>query len=269
MRRNLTILGILLVFPLFLSCGKIINATCNLFIPESDEAQMGLNFQKEILADSAEYPQFRNQTVMGFVDSVGRKILSHQNDRADTGILKFTFTVIDKDSVVNAFAIPGGHVFVYTGLIKAVDNEAELAGVLAHEIGHVTQRHGIQSLCQQGMLKFVTDIVLGDSSLIGQIVDGMLMLKFSRDNEFQADSCSLVYLENAGYNPYGMKSFLEKLAANESSWGKIFEPFSTHPNTSDRVKSADRIINNMSGVNAGDSTSNLFPTRITQIKTML
>ncbi|NMB96000.1 MAG: M48 family metalloprotease, partial [Clostridiaceae bacterium] len=111
-----------------------------LLISEDDEIKLGNSFKAQILSDTREYPQYNgNQAVIRFVDSVGQYLASVQDERPN---LPFTFTILDKDEI-NAFAIPGGHIFVYTGLLRNIESTSELAGVLAHEIAHITLYHGV------------------------------------------------------------------------------------------------------------------------------
>jgi predicted Zn-dependent protease len=140
---------------------------------------------------------------------------------------------------------------VYTGLIKKCGNEAQLAGVLAHELGHVTKKHGVDAMCSSGLVDYSTDVLLGDSSLIGQAVDGLVFMNgISQPNEFEADSCSIAYMAAAGYNPYGMRDFLDTLM---SMGGDVwFEPLSSHPKTSKRIENVENQIAGMSGVRTSD-----------------
>jgi predicted Zn-dependent protease len=170
--------------------------------------------------------------------------------------LEFTFTLLNSD-VVNAFALPGGYVYVTRGLLALADNEAELAGVMAHEIGHVTARHSAQ--------RYSRGVVAQGGVVIGSILAGILgggaaadlvqqaggvgaqayLAGYSRDQEFQADELGVRYLARAGYDPAAMSSFLEKLGQNDALARKLAgredapDPasswFATHPRTPDRV----------------------------------
>ena len=170
--------------------------------------------------------------------------------------LDFTFTLLNSE-VINAFALPGGYVYITRGLLALADNEAELAGVMAHEIGHVTARHSAQrhsrGVLAQGGLTIGTILasVLGGgvAADLVQQAGGLgaeaNLAGYSRDQEFQADELGVRYLARAGYDPAAMSSFLEKLERNDqlmrslagrdgdadpaSSW------FATHPRTPDRV----------------------------------
>src|SRR5690606_12528518 len=130
--------------------------------------------------------------------------------------ITYRFTVIDEPRQVNAFALPGGHIYVYSGLIAAADSEAELAGVLGHEIGHVAERHAAQALGAQFGLQTLASLALGQNpSLIEQIAAGIAaqgyLSRHSRDAERESDSRGLQYLIAAGYDPTAMPAFFKKL----------------------------------------------------------
>jgi len=172
---------------------------------------------------------------------------------------KFTFTLLNSD-VVNAFALPGGYVYISRGLMALAENEAEVAGVLAHEIGHVTARHSAQRysrgvLAQGGtVLGTIAGAVLAGEAgakLAQQVATPLAqgyLAGYSRDQEFQSDELGVRYLTRAGYDPRAMATFLEKLGSHSNLArklaGKEGQPdpstswLSTHPRTPDRVKRA-------------------------------
>lgn len=172
-----------------------------------------------------------------YVNRVGQNVVLHSDAK-----LPFTIKVIDSDEV-NAFALPGGYFFVNKGLVLAADNESELAGVMAHEIAHVTARHAMENqgkgtLMNYGML---AGIIFGGpiaSTVLqngGGILGGLAMLKFSRAAEVEADSLGVQYLYAAGYDPTAMSTMFEKLAAlNKKKAGKLTKLFSSHPQNVDR-----------------------------------
>lgn len=260
--------GFLLALPLFLSC----NALTEFFISDEQEVEMGDKFKKQILADTKNYPQYKNtgsasDSVIRYVETMGANIVRAQKDRPT---LKFTFTVIDNDTMINAFAIPGGHVFVYTGLLKAAKSGAEVSGVLAHEIGHITMRHGAKQLMKASAVDIVNQILFGDSSsvagAVAQICESLLFLKFSRDDEYQADSCAVAYTVAADYNPYGMKYFFQTLMAKYGGGMGPFEVISTHPNTQERIDEVVRIAKNTSGAAPDDGVTKMYTTEFAAIK---
>lgn len=175
--------------------------------------------------------------VTEYVNRVGQNVVLHSDAK-----VPFTIKVIDSDEV-NAFALPGGFFFVNRGLILAADNEAELAGVMAHEIAHVAARHAMENqgkgtLMNYGML---AGIIFGGpiaSTVLqnaGGILGGLAMLKFSRGAEEEADSLGVQYLYASGYDPTAMSTMFEKLASkNKKKPGAVAKLFSTHPQSLER-----------------------------------
>jgi beta-barrel assembly-enhancing protease len=176
-----------------------------------------------------------------YVNRVGQNIVLHSDAK-----VPFTIKVIDSDEV-NAFALPGGFFYVNKGLILAADNEAELAGVMAHEIAHVCARHAMENekkmqLMDYGML---AGILLGGPILSnvlyngGGFFEGMAFLKFSRGAEEEADKLGVQYMWAAGYDPGAMATMFEKLEAkNKKKPGSIAKLFADHPAPADRRASA-------------------------------
>lgn len=176
-----------------------------------------------------------------YVNRVGQNIVLHSDAK-----VPFTIKVIDSDEV-NAFALPGGFFFVNRGLVLAAESESELAGVMAHEIAHVTARHAMEnqgkgSLIGYGMLATIILGVPVAGPILqngGGILGGLAMLKFSRGAEEEADRLGVQYLYAAGYDPTGMATMFEKLASqNKKKPGTLAKLFSTHPQSTDRRDSS-------------------------------
>ena len=176
-----------------------------------------------------------------YVNRVGQNIVLHSDAK-----VPFTIKVIDSDEV-NAFALPGGFFYVNKGLILAADNEAELAGVMAHEIAHVAARHAVENQTKASLLEYAA---LGGSIFLGGI-PGMIyqntagigllgiFMKFSRGAEEEADRLGVQYMYAAGYDPGAMATMFEKLEAkNKKKPGFVARAFSTHPAPPDRRASA-------------------------------
>jgi predicted Zn-dependent protease len=159
-------------------------------------------------------------------------------------LVPFTIKVIDSDEI-NAFALPGGFFYVNTGLILRADEEAELAGVMGHEIAHVAARHGTRNATKGEIAQFATIplILLGPGGWAGYgLYEGLNLaiplgfLKFSRDNEREADYLGLQYMYKAGYDPQSFVTFFEKLEAMEKKKpGTLAKAFASHPQTPDRI----------------------------------
>ncbi|HEX8137616.1 MAG TPA: M48 family metallopeptidase [Pyrinomonadaceae bacterium] len=176
-----------------------------------------------------------------YVNRVGQNIVLHSDAK-----VPFTIKVIDSDEV-NAFALPGGFFYVNKGLVLAADNEAELAGVMAHEIAHVAARHAVENQAKANLLEWgaiAGSIFLGGiPGMIFQNTAGLGMLaafmKFSRGAEEEADKLGVQYMYAAGYDPNAMATMFEKLSAkNKKKPGFFAKVFATHPQTPDRRAAA-------------------------------
>lgn len=215
------------------------------FMSESDERQVGAESHPKVLEEfggAAGGPELG-----AYVTSIG-KLLASTSERPD---IPFTFTVLNSP-IVNAFAIPGGYVYVTRGLLALANDEAELAGVMAHEIGHITARHSAQRysqsmLAQIGLIGL--GLATGSSSLINLAGAGaqVYLQSYSRDQEFESDSLGVRYLSRANYDPKAMSSFLESLLADSRLDAAIagrpesadeYNIMATHPRTIDRVERA-------------------------------
>src|SRR6266487_733811 len=176
-----------------------------------------------------------------YVNRVGQNIVLHSDAK-----VTFTIKVIDSDEV-NAFALPGGFFYVNKGLILAADNEAELAGVMAHEIGHVAARHAMENERKMQVLDYgmLAGILLG-GGIIGNVLyngggffEGMAFMHFSRGAEEEADRLGVQYMWAAGYDPTAMATMFEKLEAkNKKKPGTVARMFMDHPAPADRRAAA-------------------------------
>jgi predicted Zn-dependent protease len=179
-----------------------------------------------------------------YVNRVGQNLVRNSDAK-----VPFTIKVVDSDEI-NAFALPGGFFYVNSGLILAADDEAELAGVMAHEIAHVTARHGTENATRGQIANIATLplIFLGGAAGYGirqaaGFLIPMQFLKFSRGAESEADFLGVQYLYKTGYDPGAAVSFFEKLQARETARpGTISEMFSSHPPTGDRIENTKKNI---------------------------
>ncbi len=184
--------------------------------------------------------------VVEYVNRVGQNLVRNSDAR-----VPFTIKVIDSDEV-NAFALPGGFFYVNSGLVLRAQEESELAGVMAHEISHVTARHGTKQATKGEILQLATIplILLGPGGWAGYgIYQGLNLaiplsfLKFSRDAEREADFLGLQYMYKAGYDPNSYVTFFERIQADERRRpGTIPKVFSTHPPTPERIQNAQKEI---------------------------
>lgn len=242
-RWRLIASGLLLSSALLIGLPAVAGWLPNLMSKE-EEAQVGAKEAPKVAQEfGGEYDDLE---LSKYVTSVGQFLASASNEPG-----KYTFTILDSP-IVNAFALPGGYVFVTRGLLALADDEAEMAGVLAHEIGHVTAHHAAERYSQSifaqlglGILGAVTG-----SDLVGQVGGAAAQLAlrgYSRENEFEADTLGVTTMSRAGFNPDSMSTFLAKLQANDKLQAEIagdpgaadsYSLLSTHPRTADRVNRA-------------------------------
>jgi len=179
-----------------------------------------------------------------YVNRIGQNIVLHSDAK-----VPFTIKVIDSNEV-NAFALPGGFLYVNRGLLEAADNEAEVAGVLSHEIAHVTARHGVEQASKGQLLNYASLPLIFFGGIGGYVVQQvanlavpLTFLKFSRGAEREADLLGSQYMWAAGYDPNALITFFEKLQAKEKNKpGTLSKVFSTHPPNSDRIKEVRELI---------------------------
>jgi Zn-dependent protease with chaperone function len=206
------------------------------------EQQIGAQLSREV---EQQAKLIEDPLVTEYINRVGQNIVLNSDAK-----VPFQIKVIDSDEV-NAFALPGGYFYVNKGLILAADNEAELAGVMAHEIAHVAARHAMENqgkgtALQYGMLAGIifgggiASAVLQNAGGFGQM---LAFFKFSRGSEEEADKLGVQYLYASGYDPTGMATMFEKLASqNKKKQSKISELFSTHPQSIERRDSSLQLV---------------------------
>ncbi|MDB9528307.1 M48 family metallopeptidase [Oscillatoria sp. CS-180] len=165
--------------------------------------------------------------VVNYVNNIGQR-LAAESDRSD---IPYTFQIVADDSI-NAFATSGGFVYVHTGLLRAADTEAELAGVMAHEIGHIVGRHSVNRMREIALANGIVGALgVSEDDLVNIGVQLALFLPNSRSAEYEADELGFENMGRAGYDQRGLISFMEKL----SDGGVSPEFFSTHPDPDNRV----------------------------------
>ncbi|MDE0021461.1 MAG: M48 family metalloprotease [Candidatus Poribacteria bacterium] len=237
-------------------CGPLRSA--NLLTTEQEVA-LAADFDAQILNDST---ALRNHPAVDYVEDLTQRLAAHCK-RPD---LTYHVKVLVSDDV-NAFAQLGGYLYVNTGLILAAESEAELAAVIAHEIAHVVGRHSAQTLTKQVGLELLAEAVSGgeDASDKRKILGGVLylagtgfMLKYSREDELEADALAVQNLYDAGIDPFGMASFLGTLARMRGSAPSRLEVFlSTHPAPHERVERARALAERLPPLQAGGGDNRL------------
>lgn len=209
----------------------------NVFSPQQD-----IEIGKEAAAEVRRtMPVVNNPDLTGYVQRIGNRLA--KSKRAQS--FPFSFEVIN-DPTINAFALPGGPMFVHTGLLAALDNESQLAGVLAHEMSHVTLRHGTSQVSKANLLQLgvmIGTAGMGNSSLwsrLGQLGIGLgansLLLRYSRDAEKEADLNGAQIMHEVGYDPSQMARFFQKLESGDSDNSRLVNFLSDHPTPGNRVK---------------------------------
>jgi predicted Zn-dependent protease len=186
----------------------------------------------------------QDPVVNEYVNRIGQNLVRNSDAK-----VPFTIKVIDSDEV-NAFALPGGFFYVNSGLILAADEEAELAGVMAHEISHVCARHGMRQMTRANLAQIATIPLIFIGGGIGYGIyeaSGLALpltfMKFQRNFEAEADYLGLQYMYKTGYDPQAFISFFEKIQAKEKKKpGTIAKAFASHPQTPDRIEASQKEI---------------------------
>jgi len=231
-------------------------AVAKALVSDEQEAQLGQQVHQELEAQGLEYS--KDPVVQQYVEGLVAQLAPHAKKDRDTPI---HVHVIDDPKTVNAFATPGGHLYVYTGLLTAATNESEVVGVLGHEIGHVVARHAARSLVAQLGLSTVAAIALGQNpgqlkQITGALLTNGALLAHSRSDELEADEYAVRYAAAAGYDPRGIAMFFRKLPTIEGRWGKVLSWLQTHPTNPDRIEKVNAIIarEHLSGSKVGAET---------------
>lgn len=257
----------------FFTCSS--NTVLNvLVIDEKGEQKIGKEFDTQLRADPTEYPLFKPGTdpkkvaFKAYIDSVFGTIIdaaiaaTPESERLDyLSRSDFTFTIIDKD-VVNAFAVPGGYVYIYTGIMKAMNDESELAGVLGHELAHVQRRHYAKSQVKGALVGALADAVAGDDAgaLTTAVKNAFGLLSgtyISREHEAESDKYGTTYLGTSGRNPHGIATFFGRMENSNIGW------ISTHPQPTNRVIEVNKQIDASTALKATDTEALKFEARYT------
>ena len=213
---------------------------------EDEEARLGGEAAAQV---TAQLPILADPIVTGYVDSLGTAIARHTERAA----LEWRFAVVNTD-VVNAFALPGGWIYVNRGLIERAESMSELAGVLAHEVEHVVRRHSIEQMQQAQRAQTGVSLVCsltgwceGAAAQVAVQVGGSLLFaRFGREHEREADAGAFRNVIRAGIDPRGMRSFFEELAREEQAAGRggdlVSAWFADHPGTGERIAEIDRML---------------------------
>lgn len=201
-------------------------------LSDSNEVALGRQINEQLVGQ--EVRLYRNSSIASYIDEIGQRLVPYSS-RSD---IPYVFQVVEDDQV-NAFATMGGYVYVTTGLIETASNEAELASVIAHEIGHIASRHAVKQMREQALQAGVlTAAGLDRNDAVAIGVELAVNRPNSRQDELEADEEGLTTLTQAGYAPGAMVSFMEKLLNQPS----VPNFLSTHPSTSARIERLDSMI---------------------------
>jgi predicted Zn-dependent protease len=237
--------------------GAGVAAGCAPQVSTQQEVQIGAEYSAQI---NRQMPMLNDQATINYVNQIGQQLAAIADPRG----IRYHFYVVNSD-VVNAFALPGGYVYVNRGLIERTDNLSELAGVLAHEIGHVAERHSIEQLQRAQNANLGLSVLYG--VLLGRNPSGVeqagiqvggsaVFAGYGRDAEREADAVGVTYMVRAGYNPNGMASFFEELLSiQQRQPSRVEQWFSTHPTTQERVNNTRAIIAQTPGAQGGNLTT--------------
>ena len=238
MNNHLRLVFAITIIASIAACSLVNNAKkngINLFTIQQDR-DFGAQVAAEIDGNPTEYPVLdsaKYKDVYAYIYKVRNNILNsgkviHKDD------FKWRIRIIKNDSVLNAFCTPGGYIYVYTGILKFLETEDQLAGVMGHEIGHADMRHSTRQMTTMYGIQTLLDILAGDRKMLKEITSGIVGLKFSREHETEADQRSVEYLCPTAYNADGGAAFFEKI----SKLGGARQPefLSTHPNPANRIE---------------------------------
>jgi predicted Zn-dependent protease len=217
----------------------------NFFTLEQD-IEFGMQLDEMIMSDPATYPVLSRTQYAAAYEHLDRIVnsLKQSDDLRYANRLAWEVKIIDQD-ILNAFAAPGGYMYFYTGLIKFLDNEAQFAGVVAHEMAHADRRHSTQMLTKQYGFSVLAGILLGENpsfleQIIAELAMGLGNLKYSRNNEYEADEYAVKYLYDTDYHPKELAGFFIKM--NEQVTSSYMPEFlSTHPDPGNRIEAINSI----------------------------
>ena len=219
-----------------------------------EEWQLGQQLERDL---QGKLRLVTDRNAVRYVNQVGKQLVNQTEMRN----LPWEFHIV-ADPAVNAFNIPGGHVYVNTGLLEAADNVAEFTGVLSHEIAHGVARHGTEQLTRAYGLNIVAGVVLGQNppvyqQILAQIAGGGTLARFSRGAENEADRLGVGYMARGGYDPLGMATMFEELLERRRSRPSAVERFfSSHPLTEERIRNVRSLAAQVdrSGLRSTDSS---------------
>lgn len=236
---------------------KVETSLAKALISDEQENQIGEEIHAELEKGSPEAPPIKYSTdpiINTYVNNLVAKLTPlADKDRPSN----WHVHVIDDPKTVNAFATPGAHIYVYTGLLLTADTEAEVVGVLGHEMGHVVGRHSARQMVNALGLNAIASLALGESpstlaKLAAAVVGNGTMLAHSRSDENEADQFAVKYSAAAGYDAAGIATFFEKLRSKEGNTPRVLTWLSTHPAPADRITRVNQTIQKLGLAGRGE-----------------
>jgi predicted Zn-dependent protease len=237
-------------------------------ISVKDEIALGRQAQQDV---RRQVPELRDSVVNNYIENMGRRLAA----RADGPKYPYSFDVANNREI-NAFALPGGPIWIHRGAIDAAQNEAQIAGVLAHEIAHIANRHAADQITKgtfasAGLGLLGALLGGGNGSKIAQLGAGLaaqsVMMKFSRDAEREADMKALQYMKRAGYDPRGMVEFLQVLRNRQrSDPGSVQTFFSSHPAPAERIRRLQQEAARLAGGRRDSAAFNQVQGRLARLR---
>ena len=243
------IAGAIVLFSLisFLNTNQVNPITGNserVSLSVDEEIQMGMNYRSQMGRLSGDREAQNRLNWLG--DRLVQTLDNHAASQNGINPYRFEFHLLDDRQQINAFALPGGQIFMTEGLFRQLSYDDQVAAVLAHEMGHVIERHGAKQMTKQGLIQGVTGAagVLGgdaNSSRTAAAIGNMVTMRYSREAEFEADNWAVDLCKMAGFDPQAMISVLEILKRVSGSGGASPpEFFSTHPSSDNRIENIRR-----------------------------
>lgn len=230
------------------STNEITGETQYIGLTQEQEIALGLQSEPQMIQEFGGLA--RDENAQAYVDEIGFKIVNANPAVRNSGY-EFDFHLLDDPETVNAFALPGGPIFITTALFNRLETEGQLAGVLGHEIGHVVGRHSAERIANQKLTEGLTGAVVVATSdgqdpntaaaRIAQLVGNFINMSYGREDELQSDELGVVFMAEAGYDPRSLIGVMEILeAASGGASGPEFA--STHPNPGNRVARIEETI---------------------------
>ena len=255
MQRLLIRLGIGVLFALFGFISYCSNVVENPVTGEKQRVQLSPQ-QEVVIGQQARSKMgaqhgglYPNQALQAYIDQVGGQVV--KQSEASKLPYPYEFHLLSDPQTINAFALPGGQVFITVGLLRRLNSEAQLAGVLGHEVGHVVARHGAEHLAKQQLgaaLVNAVGIAASDNpdsarqaAVVAQAVNQLVGLRYGREDELESDQLGFRFMTQSGYNPQGIVELMQILGSARKG-GASPEFFSTHPNPENRVERLKNLI---------------------------